>query len=305
MSKPMENRIDFVAIITCNGANPNGDPNSEGIPRTDMRGFGEISDVCIKHKLRNRLLEMYHEGDDPTNDILLIDDDYTEDRAGCIEDKLNSKFDGELARVLFPGKKDPQTSLTDKVNALCTAYRDVRTFGYVLALNRKSADGEEGGKGSSVGVRGPVSLATAKSVQVIQPITVGITKSISNSDKDKKGSDTMGKKYRVDNAAYVIKGSISAHLAERTGFTAEDANALKDAIMSMFDGDESAARPAGTLSVQKLYWFEHNSKRGQYPVLRVHDAVAIAPSEEFPFFSSTLNRDLIPGLKVEELSING
>lgn len=51
-------RIDFMELISVSGANPNGDPAKLGMPRTDSRGFGVISPVCIRRKLRDRLSEM-------------------------------------------------------------------------------------------------------------------------------------------------------------------------------------------------------------------------------------------------------
>ena len=44
MSK-FTNKIDFAVLITVNNANPNGDPLDGNRPRTDLDGFGEISDV--------------------------------------------------------------------------------------------------------------------------------------------------------------------------------------------------------------------------------------------------------------------
>ena len=51
----LKNKIDFVAFISVTNANPNGDPLNGNIPRTDFEGYGEISDVCIKRKIRNRM----------------------------------------------------------------------------------------------------------------------------------------------------------------------------------------------------------------------------------------------------------
>ncbi len=46
----LQNKIDFVAIITCKNANPNGDPLNGNMPRKTYKGYGEISDVCIKER---------------------------------------------------------------------------------------------------------------------------------------------------------------------------------------------------------------------------------------------------------------
>ena len=41
----LENKIDFVVLISVNNANPNGDPLNGNRPRTTYTGLGEISDV--------------------------------------------------------------------------------------------------------------------------------------------------------------------------------------------------------------------------------------------------------------------
>ena len=51
----LNHKIDFVVTFMVKDANPNGDPLSENLPRTDVLSFGEVSDVCIKRKIRNRL----------------------------------------------------------------------------------------------------------------------------------------------------------------------------------------------------------------------------------------------------------
>ena len=54
----LKNKIDFVALISVERANSNGDPLNGNRPRTDLNGFSEISDVCIKRKLRNRMQDL-------------------------------------------------------------------------------------------------------------------------------------------------------------------------------------------------------------------------------------------------------
>ncbi|MEG1331919.1 MAG: type I CRISPR-associated protein Cas7, partial [Eubacterium sp.] len=55
------NKIDFAVVVTVEKANPNGDPLNGNRPRENYDGFGEISDVCIKRKIRNRLQDMGNE----------------------------------------------------------------------------------------------------------------------------------------------------------------------------------------------------------------------------------------------------
>lgn len=51
----LENKIDFAIAFAVNNANPNGDPLNGNRPRTTSEGLGEVSDVALKRKIRNRL----------------------------------------------------------------------------------------------------------------------------------------------------------------------------------------------------------------------------------------------------------
>ncbi|MCD7772923.1 MAG: type I CRISPR-associated protein Cas7, partial [Ruminococcus sp.] len=57
----LKNKIDFVALVTTENANPNGDPLNGNRPRITSEGLGVISDVCVKRKLRNRLQDIGEE----------------------------------------------------------------------------------------------------------------------------------------------------------------------------------------------------------------------------------------------------
>ena len=54
----LANKIDFLAVVSVKHANPNGDPLSGNMPRVTYEGLGEISDVCLKRKIRNRWMDM-------------------------------------------------------------------------------------------------------------------------------------------------------------------------------------------------------------------------------------------------------
>jgi len=56
----LQNKIDFVALVSVKMANGNGDPLNGNRPRTDNEDYGEISDVCIKRKIRNRMQDLGH-----------------------------------------------------------------------------------------------------------------------------------------------------------------------------------------------------------------------------------------------------
>jgi CRISPR-associated protein Csd2 len=50
----ISNRYDFVYLFDVENGNPNGDPDAGNTPRLDPEtGFGLVTDVCLKRKVRN------------------------------------------------------------------------------------------------------------------------------------------------------------------------------------------------------------------------------------------------------------
>lgn len=261
----LDHKIDFAVVLSVKNANPNGDPLNGNRPRQNYDGRGEISDVCLKRKIRNRLQDMGEailvQSDDRRNDAYLSIKDRVEGNPEVKEFASGKKQNGDLF-----------------ARAACETWLDVRSFGQVFAFSGK--DKEEKGKGVSVGVRGPVSLHTAFSVDSVSIVSSQITKSVNSETSSKKGSDTMGMKHRVDFGVYTFYGSINTQLAEKTGFRNEDAEKIKQALITLFENDVSSARPDGTMEVLKLCWWDHNSKLGQYSSAKVHRALRVEKKKE-------------------------
>ena len=261
----LTNKIDFAVVVTVDKANPNGDPLNGNRPRQDFNGHGEISDVAIKRKLRNRLQDDNHA-------ILVQSDERRNDAFRSVRDRVASV--PELEKILKNAKGD--VDLAEKI--ACDTWFDVRAFGQVFAFK---------GDKLSLGVRGPVSIHVATSVEPVDITSMQITKSVNSTtnakDPSQKTSDTMGMKHRVDFGVYVFYGSINPQLAERTGFSQEDAEAIKEALRTLFANDASSARPDGSMEVNKLIWWEHNSKLGQYSSAKVHRTVNVTRvKDDFP-----------------------
>ena len=250
----LKNKIDFEVIVAVDHANPNGDPLNGNRPRTTYAGNGEISDVCIKRKIRNRLQDM-------GENIFVQSNDRCDDGYDSLKKRATSVISDYKSSDEFAEKA-------------CQQWIDVRSFGQVFAFK-----GKEKGEGVSVGVRGPVSIHQALSVNPIDINSMQITKSVSGESGDKKGTDTMGTKYMVEYGVYVIKGSINVQLAEKTGFTEEDAEKIKESLRTLFINDASAARPDGSMEVVKVYWWKHNNKIGQYSTAKVHRSLSVCLRE--------------------------
>lgn len=149
---------------------------------------------------------------------------------------------------------------------------------------KKKEDGsdEEGDTGVSIGIRGPVTVQSAFSIETIDITSTQITKSVSGEgDGTKRGSDTMGMKHRVDHGVYVFYGSMNPQLAERTVFSDMDADTIKQVLPKLFENDESSARPAGSMEVLKVIWWKHNCKSGQYSSAKVHRTLSVQPDGSY------------------------
>lgn len=247
----LKNKIDFVVLVTADKANVNGDPLDGNRPRTDYDGYGEISDVCIKRKIRNRMQDL-------GNKIFVQSDDRCDDGCGSLS---------ERAAANLKNIKDKD----DYAKTACETWLDVRSFGQVFAFKANKK-----GEGVSVGVRGPVSIHQAVSVSPIQIQSMQITKSVNGEPAEGKSADTMGMKHMVNFGLYKIKGSINVQLAEKTGFSDADAQVLKKCLQTLFVNDASSARPEGSMEVYKVYWWQHNCKDGQYSSAKVHRSVKIS-----------------------------
>jgi len=269
----LSNKIDFAVIFKVVNANPNGDPLNGNRPRTIYEGNGEVSDVCLKRKMRDRLMEA-------GESIFVQSDDNKKDEHGS----LKSRADAVLAGI----KGSDEIS-----KKACATWFDVRTFGQLFAFKAtggkkgkaKKEEGESAAsedKGFSIGIRGPVSVHPAFSVIPVSVTSTQITKSVSSEgDGSKRGSDTMGMKYRVDQGIYVFYGSMNPQLAEKTGFSDADAETIKMVLPKLFENDASSARPEGSMAVEKVIWWRHSSKAGQYSSAKVHRSLSVKADGSF------------------------
>ena len=198
----LDKKIDFTVFFTVRNANPNGDPLMDNMPRTDYEGYGEVSDVCIKRKIRNRLQEM-------GNDIFVQSQDRIQDGHKSLE----ARFDAEFNR------NDGDEEVAKRA---CMKWIDVRSFGQVITYQKRS-----------LGIRGPVSISLAKSLSEVEAISMQITRSTNGMEAEEgksRSKDTMGLKNYIDFGVYKFTGSINCYFAEKTGFTDEDAEQIKGGI---------------------------------------------------------------------------
>lgn len=267
----LKNKIDYAVIICVKNANPNGDPLLNNRPRTNAQGLGIISDVCLKRKMRNRV------------------DDLGETVFFTAPDRVNDGFSSLQERAEnCDGLNGADNQTFQKI--ACKNWFDVRAFGQLFAYSSKkkgkkgkkeddsSSETEVGSAGVSVGIRGPVTIQPAISLHPVEVEEMKITKCFNGvtTENGKRGSDTMGDKFYIPFGVYVAYGSINARLAEKTGFSDEDAILVRKALESLFENDESASRPSGSMEVLQVLWWEHSTLDASVPSGAVHRSLNVS-----------------------------
>ena len=260
----INNRYEFVILFDVENGNPNGDPDAGNSPRIDVEtGYGYVTDVCIKRKIRN-YVELVKEGQEGYN-ILIKPDRH-----------LNIKFtEAYESEGLETNKKDNKKD-NKKVNRspddvkkardyMCRNYFDVRVFGAVMST----------GDNPCGIVRGPVQINFAKSLSPINIQDITITRQArTTEDRKATGETEIGKKSIVSYGLYRAEGYISAAQANKiTDMNDEDIELLWQAIINMFENDHSAAR--GKMCTRKLYIFKHNSILGNAASHLLFDKIKI------------------------------
>lgn len=290
MTTLLNNKIDFIVTFDIDYANPNGDPIADNMPRTTFDGYGLVSDVALKRKLRNRLQDMFADDDDNEQYQIFIQ---STDRANDGIQSLETRFSKAFGKDTLKSLTLPE--LNEKINQ---QWLDVRSFGQVFTNKITTKEGS--GK-LPQSVRGAVSISPATSTEPIEITSMQITTSTNREEKEgKKDSSTMGMKQFIEHATYVFQGTISPTIAEKTGFTEEDAELIKQALVTLFENDQSAARPSGSMAIRNVYWFTHNNKIGNVSTSRIRRLLSYdANTNEFELNENKLDAYKNKGLKLD------
>ncbi|MGI6778868.1 MAG: type I-C CRISPR-associated protein Cas7/Csd2 [Acetivibrionales bacterium] len=287
MSEIIKNRYEFSLFFEVENGNPNGDPDAGNMPRRDAEtGFGIVTDVCLKRKIRNYV------------DIVKQDaEGYKIYVRNGIPLDTNRKWAYEKCNVEPPKDKNGKVTTAEPekeeyrrlTRFMCDNFYDIRAFGAVMALAYNCGQ-----------VRGPVQLGFAKSIDMISPQEIGITSCTYANEGEK--SSKMGRKNIVPYALYRADGFISPSLASKetggTGFSTEDLELLWQALINMFEFDHAAAR--GKMASRALFVFKHESIYGNCPAYKLFEAVSAAKKEgvitprSFQDYFIEVNEDEIP-----------
>ena len=271
----MNNRYDFLFLFDCKDANPNGDPDAGNLPRIDAEtGQGLVTDVFIKRKIRNFV--------QTTRKDLNI---YFEEFA------VHNNQHKEAYKALDLGdpKKAGRAEKDKAREWMCQNFYDVRTFGAVMSTEINCGQ-----------VRGPVQISFARSIDPIVASEHAITRTSVTNEKDIEKERTMGLKFTIPYGLYQAQGFVNPFLADQTGFSDDDLELLFTAIENAFQFDQSAARPAGSMTPRALLVFKHDTQLGNAPSHKLFDLVTVAkkPGVEVPRsfgdYDMTIDESAIP-----------
>jgi CRISPR-associated protein Csd2 len=270
----MQNRYDFLFLFDCQDANPNGDPDAGNLPRIDVEtSQGLVTDVCLKRKIRNFV--------DQTSDNKIY---FVEGAVHNRQHKEAYEAIGEKpAQKVKPEIKDKATEW------MCKNYYDVRGFGAVMSTEINCGQ-----------VRGPVQLSFARSIDPIVASEHAITRTSVTNEKDVEKERTIGRKFTIPYGLYLTKGFVNPFLATQTGFSDDDLELLFTALENAFQFDQSAARPAGSMSPRGLIVFKHKSQLGNAPSHRLFEAVTVKKKDgievprTFSDYEVTIDKSKVP-----------
>ncbi|MCD8280035.1 type I-C CRISPR-associated protein Cas7/Csd2 [Enterocloster citroniae] len=262
MSEAIKNRYEFVVLFDVENGNPNGDPDAGNMPRIDPEsGYGLVTDVCLKRKIRN-YVELVKEEEEGYQ--IYIKENVPLNRS---DNKAFEYLHIDETKRKDLKKNDPEADRKIR-DFMCKNFFDIRTFGAVMTTFVKAS--------LNCGqVRGPVQLGFARSIDPIVSQEVTITRVAITTEKDAGNKSTeMGRKNIVPYGLYRVEGYISANIARKvTGFSEEDLELLWEAIINMFEHDHSAAR--GKMAVRELIVFKHSKELGDCPVYKLFESVEV------------------------------
>ena len=275
----IKNRYEFVYLFDVENGNPNGDPDAGNLPRIDPEtSHGLVTDVCLKRKIRN-YIEIAKENEEGWHI-------YVKEKAVLNRNNELAYKALDIKPVAKKLPKDEQKA-AEITGWMCANFFDVRTFGAVMTTEVNAGQ-----------VRGPVQINFAKSIDQIMPSEVSITRMAVTNEKDLEKERTMGRKSIVPYGLYRAEGYISAHFAEKTGFSEEDIEILWDALINMYDHDHSAAR--GKMNARKLFVFKHDSKLGNAPAHKLFETIDIKkinsdmPARSFSDYRIEVDKSAVP-----------
>ena len=278
----VKNRYEFITAFSATMCNPNGNPDMANEPRQDpVTGFGYVTDVAVKRWIRNYVDNAY--SDEKGFDILMRQGVNINRR---IAESVFAVNEIESTEKLPKGKtsgkeqegKPVNPHVRESAEHMCSRFWDCRTFGGVMSTGLNAGQ-----------IRGAVQIEMAKSVSPVRIEDLTITRMCYVGENDWKRKTireyeeaekqepddkkrTIGEKKIVYYGLYVLRGTISALFAEKTGFTEKDLRILCEAIIQMIPNNVSSSKAGMSLALPLILFKHVGTQNKNNPVQQMREA---------------------------------
>lgn len=250
-------RATGLLIIEVVNSNPNGDPDRESDPRQRPNGFGEISPVSFKRKLRDLL----DDHDAPFFRALPEQFSGNPDHYFILEHR--GLVDSEIT-------KEQGDDPTQFVNSpFVHKYWDARVFGNTFLEESKNKVNKKR-KDKEFIKTGVVQFGMGVSLAPVNIIRYTNTKKKATQEGKEAGMAPLA--YRiVEHGVYCMPFFVNPNYAHKTGCTAEDIELLKLLIPHAYEQNRSAVRP--DVRIRHAWYVEHKNLLGSCPEYMLLEAL--------------------------------
>jgi Cas7 group CRISPR-associated protein Csh2 len=245
-------RAPGLLVIEAINSNANGDPDRESDPRQRPNGYGEISPVSFKRKLRDLI-----EGNDSQFFMELPEKYSTHPELYQILESRGR----DRAKITKEMGADPKHFIESE---FVKKYWDARVFGNTFL--------EEGGNKGFIKT-GVVQIGVGVS---ISPVTIDRLTNTNKAGVEKGKSAGMAPlAFRVvEHGVYVMPFFVNPNYAGKSGCTHDDIELLKLTIPYAYDLNRSAIRP--DVRLRHAWYIEHKNKLGSCPDYLLFEALTPA-----------------------------
>ncbi|MGD0275902.1 MAG: type I CRISPR-associated protein Cas7 [Syntrophales bacterium] len=267
-------RATGLLIIEIVNSNPNGDPDRESDPRQRPNGFGEISPVSFKRKLR----DLVENTEGPVFMAVCEKLGLNKDEFKILEsrERVRKDITAEMAKNIkdFDQKQFLNSPFVKK-------YWDGRLFGNTFL--------EEGGN------KGYIKTGVAQFTMGLSVAPILIQRHTNTNKAGVQEGKTQGMAplaYRVvEHGVYCMPFYVNPSHARKSGCTQKDVDLMKTLIPYAYDHTRSAIRP--DVRIRHAWYMEHQNSLGSCADWKLADALTPKRKGNDPTEPSTSWSDYI------------
>lgn len=278
MNRETLHRMTGLLWIEAINSNPNGNPDQDNDPRRRADGFGEISPVSLKHKVRALIA----------------------DKEGPVWQEISEELGitpKDAGHYDILEQKDTKRTEVNKLTAeeFINRFWDARVFGSTFLEKKNSEDS----KNSQIHT-GAVQFGMGVSLSPVEVERLTTTKLLPAQDGKGKGMAPLA--YRiVPYGLYTMPFFVNATAARRTNCTPLDIELMLHVLPYAYQ--ETASYIRSQVNLVHIYCTEHAKARGCYNDFKIIEALTPTPLHPGEYAHSLQDYDLeLVEKRIEQLN---